>query len=202
MTNLISKIFFLYFLGVASSFAGEHDHHGGNLANERPQPILSNSIFNLEAKWTNQEGKANKLNALRGKVTVLAMTYTSCQAACPIITANMKQIENKLPDKIKNKVHFAIFSFDHQKDVPEKLKGYASKQSLDLNRWSLFQGSKNGVQELALVLGIKYKRDSKGDYEHSNVITVVDSEGLIKHQQIGLNTDPSETVGVIQKLNQ
>lgn len=186
--------------GTFANLAQAHEHHGTH-KEEKSNPILSSSIYNLESKWTNQDGKVIKLDSLRGKVTVLAMAYTSCQAACPILTANMKEIENKLSKDIKDKTQFAIFSFDHEKDVPEKLKSYSNKQSLDPIRWSLFHGTKKGVHELALVLGIKYKKDSKGDYEHSNVITVLDSEGNIKYQQVGLNTNPMETISVIQKLN-
>lgn len=178
-----------------------HNNHSNALSKAKPEPILTNSIYNLDSLWTNQEAQANKLSVLRGKTTVMAMAYTSCQSACPILTANMKQIERQLPESIKGKVQFALFSFDHEKDLPAKLKEYAKKQSLDLKQWSLFQGTKSGVQELALVLGVKYKRDSKGDYEHSNVITIVDSEGLIQHQQIGLNADMKETLAVIQKMN-
>lgn len=204
MMNLQKYFFLFYLLSVLSipisSWSHEH-HHDKSVADEKPQPILANSIYNIESSWINQEGQSQKLTAMRGKITVLAMTYTSCQASCPIITANMKEIERKLPDNMKGKVQFAIFSFDHQGDVPKKLKEYAKKQSLDLKQWSLFQGTKSGVQELALVLGIKYKRDAKGDYEHSNVITVVDTEGLIKYQQVGLNADSTETLATIKKLN-
>lgn len=194
---------FILFNGLPLARAQAHDHSAhmkGSLANEKPKPVLDNSIFNLPSSWTNQDGKKQDLESLRGHITVVAMTYTSCQAACPILIANMKDIEKQLPESLKSKVHFAVFSFDHKKDLPEKLKSYSQKQSLDLSRWTLFHGSKNSVQELALLLGIKYKRDSQGDYEHSNVITVLDSEGLIKYQQVGLNADSKETLETIKKL--
>lgn len=198
----IQKIFILfYFLLISITSRSHEEHHHNSLSHEKPRPLLANSIYNIESPWTNQEGKTHKLSVLRGKITVLAMTYTSCQSACPIITANMKQIERQVPEQMKDKVQFAIFSFDHQGDTPKNLKDYAKKQTLDLKLWNLFQGTKVGVQELALVLGVKYKRDANGDYEHSNIITVVDAEGLIQYQQVGLNTDPAETLATIKKIN-
>lgn len=191
----------LIVLFATENFSEAHDHSKSHFADEAVQPLSGESIFNLESVWKNQNKEDQKLSSLRGKMTVLAMTYTSCQSACPIITSNMKQIEDLLSQEIKDNVQFRIFSFDHVKDTPEKLKLYAAKQSLDMTRWSLFQGTKNGVQELALVLGIKFKRDANGYFDHSNVITLLDSEGLIKYQQVGLNTDPAPLLKAIKDLN-
>jgi protein SCO1/2 len=50
----------------------------------------------------------------------------------------------------------------------------------------LLRGKPEDVQELAVVLGLKYKKDLQGQFAHSNVITVLSPEGEIIHQQSGL----------------
>jgi hypothetical protein len=37
------------------------------------------------------------------------------------------------------------------------------------------------------------------DFSHSNVITVLDPAGEIKHQQVGLGVSPDETIAAIQQ---
>jgi protein SCO1/2 len=58
-----------------------------------------------------------------------------------------------------------------------------------LNRWKLLSGSSDDIMELAAVTGFKYKKDEKGDYSHSNLITFLNNHGEIFHQQVGLNQD-------------
>jgi len=56
------------------------------------------------------------------------------------------------------------------------------------------------VLELALLLGLKFKADANGQFSHSNVITILNAQGEIIHQQTGLNQDIRETVRILQQL--
>ena len=75
-----------------------------------------------------------------------------------------------------------------------------------LSKESLYPGSgfrmPDDVLELAALLGVKYKRDARGQFAHSNVITVLDANGEIVSQQIGLNGDAAPTATAVQKLLQ
>ena len=73
---------------------------------------------------------------------------------------------------------------------PEALKKFASARDLDPSRWRLYHGDRAAVRELAMVLGIRYKKDARGDFDHSNVISILDREGVIRHQQVGLGQEP------------
>ena len=42
--------------------------------------------------------------------------------------------------------------------------------------------------------------DTNGQFAHSNVITILNAQGEIVHQQIGLNEDIQETVRLLQQL--
>ena len=64
------------------------------------KPITDLSIYNLPEKWTNQDGKNIELKELRGKVLVMVMIYTSCKAACPRLVADMRNIEERIPNII------------------------------------------------------------------------------------------------------
>lgn len=185
--------------------ADDHSHHHHHEADEKKEAaavVSDESIYNSGAVWTNMNGEKKLLPSLKGKVRVIAMVYTSCQYACPIITADILRIEKAIPEKLKDKVGFALFSFDPQRDTPEALKKYFNKKDLGSGRWELFTSNEQGVRELAAMLGVKYKKDKDGEFKHSNLIFVLDQEGVVKHQQVGLNQDPHETVEAITKLAQ
>lgn len=158
------------------------------------------SIYNSQSEWENQEGIPQKLLSLKGGPVVVAMVYTGCQASCPLTMADLRKIEKRLSLKAKQKVRFAVFSFDSQRDTPEKLKAYLQKQKLDATHWSFYHGSEKSVRELAALLGIQFKKIEGGDFDHSNVISVLNSEGVVVHQQLGLAKSPQETVMILEKM--
>ena len=159
-------------------------------------PVSSESIYQLGAEWKDQDGKSLRLKDLRGNIQVLALVYTSCGGACPRTIQDMKIIERKLG---KSEVGFVLVTFDPEVDTPQKLRELAVESKLLGNRWRLLNGKADQVRELAALVGVQYSKTSDGGYDHSNIITVLDSEGVIIHQQNGLGTDPAETLKSIQK---
>ena len=157
------------------------------------------SIYNLGDLWTDQDGNETHLGDFEGEVVVVAMFFSNCQYVCPRIVADMKRIEQGLSESERNETRFVLASMDSLRDTPAALKQYQKKMQLSPNRWTLLHGDDNAVQNLAAVLGVKYKREMNGDFGHSVVITVVDRGGVIVHQQDGLGADPAATVGEIQK---
>jgi len=190
---ILASLFFL--LGTPGLLA-----HEGGMDSSQPLSLSGESIYNLDTTWSDQNGKVTKLSELQGKPVVIAMVYTSCQGACPLTISDLKRIDNGLPEPERKQVRFAVFSFDTSRDTPPKLKKFAKAHELDLSRWTLFHGSTSAVRKLAAVLGIRYKRDKNGDFDHSNVITIIDSGGVIRYQQFGLRKDPKEAVAKLHTL--
>lgn len=162
--------------------------------------MSENSIYQLDAKWTDQNNKTVQLKDFKGKPVVLTMFFASCTYACPILVNDMKKIESELPKDEADEVHFVLVSIDPERDTPEKLKQLAEQRGLDPERWTLLTGSKDDIMELAAIVGFKFKKEANGDFSHSNMINLLNEEGEISHQQIGLNQDPSQTVTELTKL--
>jgi protein SCO1 len=175
-----------------------HGNHGHAMA--RPKPIVNESIFNLQSQWTNQTNDKVTLSRFSGHPSVLAMIYTSCKDACPMIVSDMKKIEKSLPHEKARQVQFILVSFDSETDTPKRLLEYAQAHALDLERWTLLTGSQDSVREISAILDVKFKKIGLGDFEHSNVITILNSNGEIKYQQVGLNQDPKNAVDTLEKL--
>jgi protein SCO1/2 len=62
----------------------------------------------------------------------------------------------------------------------------------------LLHGDDFAVRGIAAALGVRYKKDSNGNFAHSNIITTLDTEGRIAHQLLGLGAESSSSVAAIK----
>ena len=76
------------------------------------KPIDTASIYQLESRWTRADGEKIALSALRGKVRVVTIFYSSCEYACPIIVGRMKSVQEAIPDGKREDVGFVLISMD------------------------------------------------------------------------------------------
>ena len=156
------------------------------------------SVYNLESKWTTQDGASVALASFAGKPVVAAMGYTTCKDICPAIVADMMWIEKHLPPEAAGRVRFAFFSFDSEADTPERLKLYADSHGLDLGRWTLLRADDDATRELAAALGVGYRPDGQGGFDHTAVISLLDERGEIVFQQRGTQASSEE---LLARLN-
>jgi len=163
------------------------------------KPPTDKSLYQLDSTWTSDVGREVKLGVLRGRVQVAAMFFAQCEYSCPIIVENMRAIETALPVALRDGVDFLLVSFDTERDTPAVLRAYRKKTKLAPAHWTLLRGGTDDVRELAALLGINYQRVARGQFAHSNVITVLNPEGEVAFQQAGLNKDSKETIAAIEK---
>jgi protein SCO1/2 len=156
------------------------------------------SIYQVESTWTTAAEQPLRLGHLQGKLQVLAMVYTTCESACPIIVSLMQRLEAALPPELRSQVGFVLVSLDPERDTPSVLRAYSAKMHLDPASWSLLSGLPDDVLELAMLLGITYKRDRSGGFIHSNVMTVLNKSGEIVHRHEGLQQDMTSTLEAIR----
>ena len=159
-----------------------------------PATLTDKSLYQLDSSWTNDAGAAVKLASLRGRPQVVAMFFANCTYACPLLVYQMKQIEAALPAQLRDNVGFTLVSFDTARDTPTALHAYRLQQGLAPERWTLLRGGPGDVLELAALLNVKFKKDAQGQFLHSNVITLLNAEGEIVCQQLGLNSDNEEVI--------
>lgn len=164
------------------------------------EKISDMSIYNLPSHWTTQDGEDIELKDLQGKVVAMVMIYTSCQAACPRLVADMRNLEKQIPENIKDQVQYVFVSIDPEVDTPERLKDFAKENQMEDDKWLFLRGSEEATREFAAVLAVNYKRISPIDFSHSNIISVFDKGGELAHQKEGLGVDSKETIEAIINL--
>jgi protein SCO1/2 len=148
-------------------------------------PYSRESIYQLEGKFRTDEDREFSLGELRGRPVVLNMFFASCGYACPLQVTDMQALRAQLPAAIREQTVFVLVSFDTVRDTPAALAAYRTQRALD-GQWRLLHGDDPAVRELAALLGVKYKQETDGMFAHSNIITLLNTEGEIVHQRIGL----------------
>ncbi|MPT34449.1 MAG: SCO family protein [Flavobacterium sp.] len=163
------------------------------------------SVFNLPSEWTTQDNKHIEIKELKGNVLVMVMIYTSCKTACPRLVADMRQIEQLLPEKYKSDVCFLLISIDPKTDTPERLKAFAIKNKMMSKQWLFLQSTEENTREFAAVLGVNYKKIAPIDFSHSNIISVFNKKGELVFQQEGFTTSydtiVSKIIGEVSKAD-
>ena len=161
--------------------------------------ISGESVYNLTSTWTTQKNENLKLDHFKNKIVITAMVFTHCESACPRIVADMQRIESSLTEKELQQVTFLLISMDPERDTPARLMEFAGEHNLNSN-WTLICSNLDATMEIANVLGVKVKKLAGGGFDHSNIIHILDQQGVIAHQQNGFAVEQDETLRAIRNL--
>jgi protein SCO1/2 len=195
-------ILFIFFATVVfgCSDSGSKSAFVGEMPKSAVAPvgtISSESIYQLPDTFETQDNKKITLSSFAGKPTVVGMIFTHCTYACPRLTADIKDIEDKIKSE-KGDVNYLLISFDSERDLPDQLKKFANDHDLDKN-WTLLHGSENAVRTLSVLLNVQFQKDAEGNFSHSNIISVLDKNGVLVFQKEGIDADPTETISAIKQ---
>ncbi|GEM_PF-507096 len=149
------------------------------------------SIYDMDMPFTDQNGKPVGWTSLKGKVRIMAMFFSHCPAACPIITEDIKKAEALLPEAARDSIGITMISFDSKRDTSARLMEFYRAHNLN-PRWELLHGASDDVRMIANLLNVDYKEWPSGDFTHQNLIFVVDCSGRIALRREGLGKDPHE----------
>jgi protein SCO1/2 len=162
-------------------------------------PVSSRSLYQLDARWTDDAGGNMTLASLRGQPVILAMFFASCEYACPVLVSDIQRLRAQLPAADAARTRVVLVTFDPERDTPAALRAFRERSGLDTS-WTLLRGEDTAVQELAMLLGVKFRREARGQFAHSNLFTLLNAEGEIAHQTLGLMGDVSPAARIISAL--
>jgi len=145
-----------------------------------------------EFTLTNQQGRRLALKDLRGKVLAITFIFASCVDTCPLLTAKMVGIQNRLGSDFGPKVFFVSITVDPQRDTPEILKRYAEAYKAKSAGWAFLTGTPTEIRDVAKRYGIYYKKTSRGDVDHTFLTSLVDQSGTLRVQYMGVKFNPDE----------
>ena len=147
--------------------------------------LPADSLYQSETHWTNSQHEHVMLPALAGKPQVLAFVYSHCLSMCPVIVADLQRIEQKLSTEEQQHVRFTLVTLDPDRDTPETMAKFLATHNLEPSRWQFLRGSVDDTRELALLFNVKYRQEGE-EIAHSNTISVLDIQGRLTHQRVGI----------------
>jgi protein SCO1/2 len=152
------------------------------LKEQRPLPVLGQIAgFTL----TNQDGKITTLDDLTNHVWVADIIFTRCAGPCPRMTAQMKSLQDLLPQN--NNAKLVTLTTDPDNDIPAVMKKYGERFHADFSRWTFLTGTKSEIAGLARdslklsAVPVKpgERKDDADLFIHTTIFVVVD-----KHAQL------------------
>lgn len=153
-----------------------------------------------EFTLTTQDNSRLSLRDLRGRVVVVTFIYASCTDTCPLLTAKLASLQAKLGTEFGQKVFFASVTVDPERDTPEVLKRYAQAHGANPAGWAFLTGTPSEIRAVAKHYGVYYRKASRGDVDHTFLTSLVDQDGILRVQYLGVRFDPNELLRDLQTL--
>jgi protein SCO1/2 len=174
--------------GVEHGSAGLSSANGieERAAGEGPEPA-DTPLTSIPGLFTDQDGHVRVLASFRGVPFVASAIYTRCPSVCPRTVASLQRLERSLP--VGDVPRFVLFSLDPAYDSPQVLRAFMRAHALSVPRWTLLRPDTASVPAIARALGLAYSTSEGGGIAHTAVIAVVDSSGLVRDRQTGLDLD-------------
>ena len=138
-----------------------------------------------ELALVNQSGQPLTLMELRGKVVLLTFTYSTCAEVCPLITAAMVTLQQRLTAAERQQVFFLSVTAQPEVDTPAVLHAYAHRLGVDLASWAFVTGHPQAVQAVWQAFGLTVKPRATGVVDHPAWTFLIDREGMVQYRYLG-----------------
>lgn len=129
----------------------------------------------------NQNGDTITQEDYRDKIYVADFFFTTCPTICPIMTANLVDVQAALTDD--NQVLLLSHSVTPEIDSVPQLKKYAIEKGVNDAKWNLVTGDKKQIYELARKSYLAVQEDGDGgpfDMIHTENFILVDKQRRIR----------------------
>jgi protein SCO1 len=131
---------------------GEHAHH----LHEPPAPVAEGAtqVRLLDLPLITQHDKELRFasEAVGERVVVMGFVYTSCTTVCPIVSAVLAQLQERLGTRLGEEVALLTLSVDPTTDTPQRLAEYAERYGTRPG-WLWLTGRKPMVDRVLQGLG-------------------------------------------------
>jgi protein SCO1/2 len=156
-------------------------------------------------KLTNQSGQKISLgdimkingNDTINKIIVADFFFTRCPNICPLMTSNMKRLQESITnaqrvgDKSPDFIQFLSFSIDPERDSVPRLKAWADRFQINPDQWWLLTGDKKTIYDLCIndiKLGLMDGENVDTNFIHSDRFVLIDHNRNVRGYYNGLDT--------------
>lgn len=147
-----------------------------------PDPKLEDLGVVPAFDLVDHQGRVFTEEALRGHPTIIDFVFTRCDTICPVVSARMARMQERLLDRKAESIKLVSISVDPAYDTPEKLAAYAESFAAKPDKWRFLTGPLPKVKALVegpfmnsmLVEGVSAK--GAPQISHSGYFVLVDGE--------------------------
>jgi len=127
---------------------------------------------------TDEDGSSLRLDALRGKPTLVGFVFTRCgnERACPL---TMRRLVSAQEAFGAERLGIVVFTIDPAFDTPDRLAAYADRYGADRDRWVLATGEPELLREGLPSLFNVYAVGEGPRTSHPVKLTLLDANGRI-----------------------
>ena len=146
------------------------------------------------------DGGRLALADLRGKVVAVTFLYASCTDTCPLLTDKLVGVQKRLGHAEAERVRFVAITVDPGKDTSEALRRYAREHGAREPGFTFLTGTDAQIRDVTRRYGVYRRRGPNGDVDHTFLTSIVDADGILRVQYIGVRFDPGEFLNDIRSL--
>lgn len=129
-----------------------------------------------------QDGKKVRFydDLIKNRKFVLNFIFTNCENVCPIITANLVQVQKLLRNRVGHDIFFYSITLDPERDTPKVLKAYANAHKAGPG-WLFLAGKPADTLLLRKSLGYTYDDPAEdADIENHIGMLLIGDEPLMR----------------------
>lgn len=162
------------------------------------QELVDSTIVHIKKKHyiadfslTNQNGITITQDDYTDKIYVADFFFTTCGTICPVMTSNMKKVQQAI--LLDNDIKLLSHTVMPEIDTVAQLKRYAVEKGVLNNKWNLVTGSKKEIYNLARksYLVAKYDPTKEDGYGlvHTENFVLVDKQKRIRGMYDGTDDE-------------
>lgn len=97
--------------------------------------------------FTTHSGSVLTPDDLKGKLVLMSFFFTRCSGICPMVTASVKRIHERIKDH--NNLMFVSVSVDPEHDGAQQLTEFRERMKVPFTNWVFATGNKDEIYGLA-----------------------------------------------------
>jgi protein SCO1/2 len=153
-----------------------------------------------EVSLIDQHGSTVSLASLKGKPVLIDFIYTSCASTCPMLTAKMAAIAQKLGLALGADVRIVSITLDPEHDSPAELAKYAQTHGASDSGWLFLTGPPAKIDQVLALFKLRRTRDSDGSITHSISAFLLGPDGHQIRQYNALDVSPDAVAADVDRV--
>ncbi|MFZ3072975.1 MAG: SCO family protein, partial [Thermodesulfobacteriota bacterium] len=147
-----------------------------------------------------QDGKKFYLKEyFNEKPLVIGYIFTKCPDVCPNIAESINRAAEKGRQELNDSFNVLLVGFDAGNDTPKNLKGFSERYAV--RKGIRFIGSDaSTIKALTERTGFFFRKKDGGWFDHMDMVTIVDKNGIIYRQIYGIRASEDELVRTLREL--